>query len=1167
MKRSPKDWEFVIKPGPGTRLPSGGIYPPYGHIGHWEVTGKVIEEMGFSAAGSNVLCDASQDPDFYDFSTVAAHAQTPDEADLCGGDNAQRAAIIDKAIDDYVTWVDAQFQRCANALEKGNVRLALYWLGYALHGVEDLAVHKGITNGEHASMAENPDYQAADVALSYVYARRMLDAVRNALGQDNFDRLRNHDGDGKLSFWEKHGREIHPKGWDIDNHFTEYEASGKRYRAIDPRPDPVRWDREFVLSRVLEAILAHRITRMRAVGPVLSRASENPHRAFEVLTPLLPLSKPAKWTVLVYMAGDDRNPGGIEYAISQDLGEIKQVGSTDAVHFLAQTDDASGSASYRYRLRKGTDLASDRLERFSGDLNTGSTKTLVDFVKWGLSLFPAERTALVLWGHGSGHDDQDVYRASRGSMNPRTAARMAQRRLGFFSGTRRSILEQGPTRGYGYDDTAGDFLDNVELRKALLQVTEIVGRKLDILGFDACLMAMIEVAYQIRYAANILIASERTEPGDGWWYRRAFRALPAHPEMPPRELAGDIVRSYREAYQDDMTLSAIDLLRIPPLARHIGAWAEGADLTDFHDLRRSALDCSPRPGDGYCDLGSFLDAASGNKRKASDLAKTAKKVFREAVVASCGRAEGLTIYAPGNFRPHAAGSTDALYMGLDFARETGWGSFLERVYRPIPGKDGRLQAARDIGSLPAPTPVAGLDRFNARHVLATVRSGAREQWVDRLRGEILKPFKDMAVSVAEGLDRIDPPKDKIKTPPTRKRTRGPEEERRILILPGIMGSLLHDRSGKLGAVWIDLWNLVFGDDFEGLRLEWEERSGSRGLKPDTVPVPLQTWISDADKATKIEAYGVIPLVYDRMALALMHEFGPVVEYAPFDWRHPIGYSGQGLRNRIEALAGQYPDIQIALVAHSMGGLVAADALEELRKAGGGALDPVKALVTLGVPFLGSCSALQALRAERGDLNLLKLLGRKSTEEVASTVQTFRGLLDLLPGDQEDLLKPGVFAPGPLSRLSPADPRLGSPLMLVRDLPPMIQKRTRAVVCTTRNTIGSVEVREDGSLDYSNIVGGDGTVPARSALNADKLLAQKSEVDEGHMTLPLDGTAIGCTIDWIARQFGLSAAERSSRAWPAAPDISPPTSREDLVHRLEEEDELTLGDFVALVSLL
>jgi hypothetical protein len=588
------------------------------------------------------------------------------------------------------------------------------------------------------------------------------------------------------------------------------------------------------------------------------------------------------------MAGDDRNPDGIEYAICQDLAEIKQVGSTDSVHFLVQTDDATGTASYRYHLRKGTDLASDRIERFNGDLNTGSTKTLLDFVQWAHYLFPAERTALVLWGHGSGHDDQNVYRAVRGSMNPRTAARLAQRRLGFFSGTRRSILEQGPTRGYGYDDTAGDFLDNGELRKALLQVKEILGRKLDILGFDACLMAMIEVAYQIHDAANILVASERTEPGDGWWYSRAFRGLRAHPGIMPRKLAGDIVRMYRYAYKDDMTLSAIDLEKVPQLAKDMSAWAEVADPSGFHHVRRSALDCSPRPGDGYCDLGSILDAASDLKDSGAKAARVARKTLNQAIIASCGSASGLTIYAPGNFRPGQAGSTDALYMGLSFVRETAWGAFLGRVYPPVE------KTAPGIETLPVPTPVSGLDRYNARHVLAAVRSGAKEGWLDRLRGEVLGPCMDVVTSMAQQLDDLDPPRDAVKSPAAGKGVKSPEEERRVLILPGIMGSLLHDRSGKLGGVWIDPWNLVFGDDFDELKLRWET---DRRLKTAVAPLPLPERIPDADDAVKIEAYGVIPLIYDRMALALMHELGPVVEFVPFDWRQPISHLGKGLAGR------------------------------------------------------------------------------------------------------------------------------------------------------------------------------------------------------------------------------------------------------------------------------
>ncbi len=1169
-KRSPREFEFAVRPGPGTRLPAGGWIPPYGHIGHWEVTGKVIEEMGFTAPAADILCDASQDPDFYDFGTVMAHAQTPDGADLCKNDENgknKRQGIIDKAIGDYVAWVNAQLSKCASALAKDKVRLSLYWLGYALHGVEDLAVHKGMTNGEHAAAKDSPDYQAADVALSYVYARRMLDAVRNALGQEAFDRLRNHDGDGKLGFLEKRDKNVHPGGWDIDNHLSEYYAAGDKYKTIVPAPEPVRWDREYVLQLMLEGMSNRRAERMRAVRRSSPTVSANPHRRFEVITPLAPLSRPAKWTVLVYMAGDDSNPQGIEYAISQDLAEIKKVGSTDSVNILAQTDKATELASYRYRLRRATDLESDQLECFNGDLNTGSTKTLVDFVKWGVSLFPAERTALILWGHGSGHDDQNIYRAVRGSVNPRTAAQLARRRLGFFSGTRRAMLEQGPTRGYGYDDTAGDFLDNAELRKALLQVKDILGRNLDILGFDACLMAMVEVAYQIQDVADILVASERTEPGDGWWYNRALGGLASNPDMAPRALAGDIVTAYRDAYSNQMTLSAIDLAAIPKLAGNLTSWTHAvADEADaaFHLARRAALDCSPRPSDGYCDLGSFLEAAGKSGQKGSAEAKVAQKTLQKAVFASCGGTSGLTIYAPGNFTPQRAGSTDALYLGLNFVREKGWGDFLRKVYPPLKG------AISDTETLPIPSPVAGLDRYNARRVLAALRSRASGGWVDRLRGEVLSgPYEEMAAAVAGQVDKFDPPKDRIKSPRVKTGERPPEARRRILILPGIMGSLLHDRSGKLGGVWIDPWNLVFGDDFDELTLKWDMGAADRGRTTAPVqPLPLSARIPDADDAVNIEAYGVIPLIYDRLALALMHEFGPVVEYAPFDWRQPIDYLGTGIADRIDALFNDHPGIEIALVAHSMGGLVVTDGLTKLQATSSPSLGSIKGLVVLGTPFLGSVSALQALRAEGGGLGLLKLLGRKSTADIQNIVQTFRGLCDMLPSDQEELLKCPVFAPGPLSRISPDDDRLDSCLRLVHDLPPTILQRTRAIVCTTKNTPGPARVRDDGSMDYSCVVAGDGTVSAKSALNGGGLLGMSVEVNEKHTTLPLDGNAIEHTVGWIAKQFGVSPSKSLSRGLPGLPEASLPKSIEDLVHHLEEaEDDFTLGDFLALISLM
>ena len=221
-------------------------------------------------------------------------------------------------------------------------------------------------------------------------------------------------------------------------------------------------------------------------------------------------------------------------------------------------------------------------------------------------------------------------------------------------------------------------------------------------------------------------------------------------------------------------------------------------------------------------------------------------------------------------------------------RETQWGAFLGEVYPPL-GK-----AAPGVETLPIPTPSTGLDRYNARRILAAVRSGAKEGWIDRLRGELLGPCRDAVSSLAEQFDRFDPPGGAIEPRSARKGGKRPEENRRILILPGIMGSLLHDRSGKLGAVWIDPWNLVFGDDFDGLKLKWETDGAAGGrLKTPVEPLPLPVRIPDADDAVQIEACGVIPLIYDRMALALMHEFGPGCRIRPLRLASAHRPSGQG----------------------------------------------------------------------------------------------------------------------------------------------------------------------------------------------------------------------------------------------------------------------------------
>ncbi len=111
------------------------------------------------------------------------------------------------------------------------------------------------------------------------------------------------------------------------------------------------------------------------------------------------------WTILVYLAGDnDLDSAGVV-----DLNEMKSVGSSDKIAVLAQFDRAGNKkATTRYYLNKGTTVAKDAVQTL-GETNMGDPKVLEDFVTWGVTNYPADHYLLVLWNHGAGWDDANLY--------------------------------------------------------------------------------------------------------------------------------------------------------------------------------------------------------------------------------------------------------------------------------------------------------------------------------------------------------------------------------------------------------------------------------------------------------------------------------------------------------------------------------------------------------------------------------------------------------------------------------------------------------------------------------------------------------------------------------------------------------------------------------------
>lgn len=411
------------------------------------------------------------------------------------------------------------------------------------------------------------------------------------------------------------------------------------------------------------------------------------------------------WTIMVYLAGDNN----LDSAGVVDLLEMKTIGTTDQFAVLAQFDRAgAGLATIRYCLRKDTPLDQDAVETL-GETNMGDPKVLEDFVTWGITQYPADHYLLVLWNHGAGWDDANLYQGGVFSGAAPPVARkgqpvairgggagkgkpvsLAQARSGIRNTRRalfRSTVEAAVLdRAIAFDDQAQDFLDNIELKKVMARIKKKLTRKIDILGMDACLMSMAEVAYQIRGVARFCVGSQETEPGDGWPYDRILKALAAKPTMAPRALSKTIVNQYVASYRpyDNITQSALKLAELKPLTAAVDGLANAlknllADTASRNALIgvRAQVQEYSRPYDDYCDL---LDLCSLLETRLPDAGVlTACAALKEAGAAAIiangykgsavDHSLGISIYFPKR-------TLSPLYKTLDFTKESGWDEFL-----------------------------------------------------------------------------------------------------------------------------------------------------------------------------------------------------------------------------------------------------------------------------------------------------------------------------------------------------------------------------------------------------------------------------------------------------------------------------------------------------------
>ncbi len=402
-----------------------------------------------------------------------------------------------------------------------------------------------------------------------------------------------------------------------------------------------------------------------------------------------------KWTVMVWMAGDNN----LQSAGEQDLKEMKKVGSTDNIDVVAQFDRMSSQNTRRYHVQKGTPLQDDEVQEL-GATNTGDPAIATDFFVWAMQNYPADHYLACLWNHGSGIDETDVrcratamgfeagrkIRRGAQALTADHARAIASSRYhhALFNTTVETAIKR---RGIGYDDTARDFLDNAELKTVLRNVATAAGRAIDVVGFDACLMNMVEIGYQLRQYAGYTIGSEQTEPGDGWPYDTVLADLDANPSMTAAQLGATVVKRYIASYSSgDITQSLLDLGRSKQIADAVDKLAKALIPAIKKPAGYAGVTKAAKAAQHYeyADFEDLFDLCSElRKRVAVKAVKDAAAATIEALTGSSpfvaaekhrgsgvARSHGAAIYFP------TVREVTVAYNQLDFAKATAWGDFL-----------------------------------------------------------------------------------------------------------------------------------------------------------------------------------------------------------------------------------------------------------------------------------------------------------------------------------------------------------------------------------------------------------------------------------------------------------------------------------------------------------
>lgn len=371
----------------------------------------------------------------------------------------------------------------------------------------------------------------------------------------------------------------------------------------------------------------------------------------------------SKWTVLVYM-----NAANDLFSFSDpNIYQMQTVADNPQVRFVVQwkqyqTENPTSSfdGTRRYLIKSGSNSqnVSQLVQNMGTGIDMGNPQTLQDFIAWGKANYPADRYCLVIWDHGNGW--------------------------------KRSFDGRQITRGVSYDDEFSSSINTWQLQLAL------GNNRFDVVAWDASLMQMLEVAYEIRDKASFVVGSEESPPGAGYPYDTIFGPLRSNPDLDTLTFTKSFVDGMLAAYgaQSDkkITQSVVDTSKLGALAQAVSALGtkligqQTHLLTLIPPIRAASQSYSLNASFGRY----FYDLFDVTQRIQSD---TAGNPQLADVNAACGPVlaaitaavpyQRHNVNSPGSngiaidFSPSSSFSSYAADYGLlRFGQDTSWGAWL-----------------------------------------------------------------------------------------------------------------------------------------------------------------------------------------------------------------------------------------------------------------------------------------------------------------------------------------------------------------------------------------------------------------------------------------------------------------------------------------------------------